>query len=67
MFAPTLSPAGAATMSGMVAMMDQYLGLADDAAQFGRGLLVNTADVPGKRRSFSGACEYPPYLNSGTS
>ncbi|KAF7374585.1 hypothetical protein MSAN_00343100 [Mycena sanguinolenta] len=52
MFSPTLTPAGATAFSGMV---DPHLGLPTGAGQYSRGLFVNTADVPGKRRSGSGA------------
>ncbi|KAF8141098.1 beta-lactamase [Mycena galopus ATCC 62051] len=52
MFAPTLSPAGATTLYGLA---DPHLGVPPGAAQYGRGLFVNTVDVPGKRRSGSGA------------
>ncbi|KAJ6557378.1 beta-lactamase/transpeptidase-like protein [Mycena vulgaris] len=49
------SPAGAETMNAAAAVLSKYLGLPAGAAQFSRGLLVNTADVPGKRRKNSGA------------
>ncbi|KAJ7852088.1 beta-lactamase [Mycena olivaceomarginata] len=52
MFSPTLPPASATTLSGLA---DPNLGLPAGAAQYGRGLWVNTADIPGKRRSGSGA------------
>ncbi|KAJ7261704.1 beta-lactamase/transpeptidase-like protein [Mycena haematopus] len=53
MFSPTLPPAGVTTL--FTRMVDPHLGLPAGAAQYGRGLFVNTADVPGKRRSGSGA------------
>ncbi|KAJ7696087.1 beta-lactamase/transpeptidase-like protein [Mycena rosella] len=55
MFEPTLPPAGAATAKAMAAIFSKYLGLPAGAAQFSRGLLFNTEDVPGKRRKGSGA------------
>ncbi|KAF7335429.1 hypothetical protein MVEN_02195900 [Mycena venus] len=55
MFSPTLPPAGAATMDRERITNDPYLSLPAGSTQFSRGLLVNTADVPEKRRSGSGA------------
>ena len=55
-FEPSLPPAGAETISLVAAVLSKYLGLPVGAAQFSRGLLVNTADVPGKRKKHSGAC-----------
>ncbi|KAJ7459752.1 beta-lactamase/transpeptidase-like protein [Mycena latifolia] len=55
MFEPTLPAAGAATMNAMAAALSKYLGLPAGAAQFGRGLLLNTADIPGRRKQGSGA------------
>ncbi|KAF8155320.1 beta-lactamase/transpeptidase-like protein [Mycena galopus ATCC 62051] len=52
MFSPTLPPAGAVAVH---ASTDPYLGLPADGAQFGRGLLVTTVDVPGKRKIGSGS------------
>ncbi|KAJ7789771.1 beta-lactamase [Mycena olivaceomarginata] len=54
MFMPSLEPTAAATINGVVGFVHPYLGLPPAAAQFSHGLLVNTADVPGKRRSGSG-------------
>ncbi|KAJ7364423.1 beta-lactamase [Mycena albidolilacea] len=54
MFTPSLESTAAATFNGVVGFVHPYLGLPPAAAQFGHGLLVNTADVPGKRRSGSG-------------
>ncbi|KAJ6562009.1 beta-lactamase/transpeptidase-like protein [Mycena capillaripes] len=51
MFSPTLPPAGVATLSNNV---EPHIGVPAGAAQFGRGLMVTTADVPGKRRSGTG-------------
>ncbi|KAJ7809167.1 beta-lactamase/transpeptidase-like protein [Mycena leptocephala] len=53
MFTPSLTPAGATTL--FLQRADPHLGLPSGAAQHGHGLFVNTADVPGKRRSGSGA------------
>ncbi|KAJ7168538.1 beta-lactamase/transpeptidase-like protein [Mycena filopes] len=55
MFASTLPASGAATLSVMARLADPYLGLPGRCSQFGRGLCVNTVDVPGKRRAGSGA------------
>ncbi|KAJ7018818.1 beta-lactamase/transpeptidase-like protein [Mycena alexandri] len=46
MFASTLPAAGAASLSATVPLGVSF--------QFGRGLCVNTADIPGKRRAGSG-------------
>ncbi|KAF7336862.1 hypothetical protein MVEN_02122500 [Mycena venus] len=54
MFAPSLPAAAAATLNGFIGLLHPHLGLPAGTAQFGRGLLVNTADVEGKRRSGSG-------------
>ncbi|KAJ7866173.1 beta-lactamase/transpeptidase-like protein [Mycena leptocephala] len=51
MFSPSLPPAGAVTLQGKV---DPEIGIPIGGADWGRGLLVNTVDVPGKRRSGSG-------------
>ncbi|KAJ6561998.1 beta-lactamase [Mycena capillaripes] len=51
MFSPTLPPAGVATLNDSVS---PHIGLPAGAGQFGRGLMVTTADVPGKRRSGAG-------------
>ncbi|KAJ7789773.1 beta-lactamase [Mycena olivaceomarginata] len=55
LFAPSLPPAGAATLDVMAGFFNAHVGLPAGAAQFGRGLMVNTADIPGKRRKGSGA------------
>ncbi|KAF7354274.1 hypothetical protein MVEN_01115500 [Mycena venus] len=57
LFTPTLPPAGAATVEGFMAWCDPYLGLPEGRAQFGRGLFVNTVDVPGRRKKGSGTWE----------
>ncbi|KAJ6507845.1 beta-lactamase [Mycena vitilis] len=54
-FSPTLPPAAAATITKFVAVFHPRLGLPPDGGQFGRGLFVTTADVPGKRKSGSGS------------
>ncbi|KAJ7364425.1 beta-lactamase [Mycena albidolilacea] len=54
MLTPSLESTAAATFNGVVGFVHPYLGLPPAAAQFGHRLLVNTADVPGKRRSGSG-------------
>ena len=41
-----------------MAWSDPYFGLPAGGGQFGRGLFVNTVDVPGRRKSGSGTCEY---------
>ncbi|KAJ7907699.1 hypothetical protein B0H13DRAFT_2018136, partial [Mycena leptocephala] len=53
MFTPSLPPAGATTL--FLQRADPHLGLPSGAAQHGHGLFVNTANVPVKRRSGSGA------------
>ncbi|KAF7336866.1 hypothetical protein MVEN_02122900 [Mycena venus] len=53
--APTLPTTGVDTLTVIVNMTAPYLGLPAGAAQFGRGLLVNSVDIPGKRRKGSGA------------
>jgi len=55
MFEPTLPTTGVDTLTAMIGMTAPHLGLPAGAAQFGRGLLVNTADIPGKRKKGSGA------------
>ncbi|KAJ6562020.1 beta-lactamase/transpeptidase-like protein [Mycena capillaripes] len=55
MFASTLPPVGVATLSGFVPFIHPQLGLPAGAAQFSRGLLVTTTDIPGKRKSGSGS------------
>ncbi|KAF8177054.1 beta-lactamase/transpeptidase-like protein [Mycena galopus ATCC 62051] len=55
MFSPTLPPAGVAAIYASTTTNDPYLGLPAGGVQFGRGLLVTTADVPGKRKSGSGS------------
>jgi len=55
MFEPTLPTAGVDTLTGLLGMLWPHFGLPAGAAQFGRGLFVNTADVPGKRKKGSGA------------
>jgi hypothetical protein len=42
--------------------VDPEIGIPIGGADWGRGLLVNTVDVPGKRRSGSGTCEYLSYF-----
>lgn len=58
MFLPTLPPAGAATLSGFLPIIDPHLGVPAGATDFSRGLHITTVDLPGKRRSGSGDCEY---------
>ncbi|KAJ7927592.1 beta-lactamase [Mycena leptocephala] len=55
LFAPTQTPAGAVTLEGFMAAYDPHLGVPAQSAQFGRGLFVTTADVPGRRRAGSGS------------
>ncbi|KAJ6507847.1 beta-lactamase/transpeptidase-like protein [Mycena vitilis] len=55
LFSHTLPPAAATTISEFVGMFHPRLGLPPNAGQFGRGLFVTTADVPGKRKSGSGS------------
>ncbi|KAF7333735.1 hypothetical protein MVEN_02330000 [Mycena venus] len=55
LFATTLPPAGATTVEGFMPWSDPYFGLPEGGAQFSRGLFVNTVDVPGRRKSGSGA------------
>ncbi|KAF7374586.1 hypothetical protein MSAN_00343200 [Mycena sanguinolenta] len=55
MFEPTLPPAGADTLDGAISSFAPYLGQLPNTAQFGRGVYVNTEDIPGKRRKGSGA------------
>ncbi|KAJ7696064.1 beta-lactamase/transpeptidase-like protein [Mycena rosella] len=55
MFEPTVPPAGGASVNAVAAILNKYLDLPAGAAQFSRGLLFNTEDVPGKRRKGSGA------------
>ncbi|KAJ7261705.1 beta-lactamase [Mycena haematopus] len=54
MFTPSLPPTGVEALNGFAGFVHPYLGLPAGAGQFGHGLFVNTADVPGKRRSGSG-------------
>ncbi|KAJ6557251.1 beta-lactamase/transpeptidase-like protein [Mycena vulgaris] len=54
MFEPTLPPDGAVTVAAVATVFLKYLNLPAGAAQFSRGLLVTTADVPGKRKKNSG-------------
>ncbi|KAJ6512870.1 beta-lactamase/transpeptidase-like protein [Mycena sanguinolenta] len=54
-FESTLPPAGADTLSGLMVWFSPHLGQLPDTAQFGRGVYVNTEDIPGKRRKGSGA------------
>ncbi|KAJ7679085.1 beta-lactamase/transpeptidase-like protein [Mycena polygramma] len=54
-FNQTLPPAAATTISGFVGVFHPRLSLPPDAGQFGHGLFVTTADVPGKRKSGSGS------------
>ncbi|KAJ7146161.1 beta-lactamase/transpeptidase-like protein [Mycena epipterygia] len=63
MFEPTLPPAGAATVNTtdtvFIKNLIENVGIPAGAAQFSRGLLLTTADVPGKRKKNSGAwCGY---------
>ncbi|KAF7374588.1 hypothetical protein MSAN_00343400 [Mycena sanguinolenta] len=53
-FEPTLSPAGADTMNGVISSFFPHLGQFPNTAQFGCGVYVNTEDIPGKRRKGSG-------------
>ncbi|KAJ7511438.1 beta-lactamase/transpeptidase-like protein [Mycena galericulata] len=55
LFQPTLSPSGVVTINALAAVLSRHLGFPTGAAQFSRGLLVNTVDVPGARRKGSGA------------
>ncbi|KAJ6601929.1 beta-lactamase/transpeptidase-like protein [Mycena vulgaris] len=55
LFAPTLPPAGATNVERIMRWSDPYFGLPAGGAQFSRGLFVNTVDVPGRRKSGSGA------------
>ncbi|KAJ7683565.1 beta-lactamase/transpeptidase-like protein, partial [Mycena rosella] len=54
MFEPTVPPAGGVAVNAVAALLSKYLGLPAGTAQFSRGLLFNTEDVPGKRRKGSG-------------
>ncbi|KAK7033410.1 beta-lactamase/transpeptidase-like protein [Favolaschia claudopus] len=54
MFTPSLPPTGANTISAMINMFQPSLGFPKGSAQFGYGLCLNTADIPGKRRKGSG-------------
>ncbi|KAJ7107784.1 beta-lactamase/transpeptidase-like protein [Mycena epipterygia] len=54
MFEPSLPPAGAVSMNAASAAFAKHVGIPTGAAQFGRGLLINTADIPGKRKKNSG-------------
>ncbi|KAJ7146165.1 beta-lactamase/transpeptidase-like protein [Mycena epipterygia] len=63
MFEPTLAPGGAATINTtdriFIKNLIENVGIPAGAAQFSRGLLLTTADVPGKRKKHSGAwCGY---------
>ncbi|KAJ6492582.1 beta-lactamase/transpeptidase-like protein [Mycena vitilis] len=57
MFAPTLPPAGAATIGAFSSVADPYLGspTPGTGVDFGRGLCVTMVDLPGKRRKGSGS------------
>ncbi|KAJ7437903.1 beta-lactamase/transpeptidase-like protein [Mycena galericulata] len=55
LFEPTLPPAGEVSMNTLAEFLSRYLGLPKGAAQFSRGLYINTVDVPGARRKGSGA------------
>ncbi|KAF7374587.1 hypothetical protein MSAN_00343300 [Mycena sanguinolenta] len=55
MFEPTLPPAGADTVNGAISLFSSHLGQLPNTSQFGRGVYVNTEDIPGKRRKGSGA------------
>ncbi|KAJ7762657.1 beta-lactamase/transpeptidase-like protein [Mycena metata] len=55
LFSPTLPPAGAKTLDAFMPWSDPYFGVPAGGAQFSHGLFVNTVDVPGRRKSGSGA------------
>ncbi|KAF8147909.1 beta-lactamase/transpeptidase-like protein [Mycena galopus ATCC 62051] len=55
LFEPTLPPAAVPAVERLMRLGDPHLGLPAGGGQFGRGLFVNTVDVPGKRKSGSGA------------
>ncbi|KAJ7134446.1 beta-lactamase/transpeptidase-like protein [Mycena epipterygia] len=55
MFEPSLPQACAATMDTVAESYFKHLGCPAGASQFGRGLFINTADVPGKRKKNSGS------------
>ncbi|KAJ6619485.1 beta-lactamase/transpeptidase-like protein [Mycena sp. CBHHK59/15] len=55
LFEHSLPLAGATAIHAMAAFLSKNLSMPPGSAQFGRGLLVNTMDVPGKRRKDSGA------------
>jgi len=55
MFEPTLPPRAAATLGIFRSSVIQGLGLPAGSAQFGRGLLLTTADAPGKRKEGTGS------------
>ncbi|KAJ6561999.1 beta-lactamase/transpeptidase-like protein [Mycena capillaripes] len=54
-FAPTLPIAAVSAARDFVGLIHPHLPIPASAAQFGRGLFVNTMDVPERRRSGSGA------------
>ncbi|KAF7316508.1 hypothetical protein MIND_00170000 [Mycena indigotica] len=55
LFTPTLNSSGADVAHATSAFYMPNVGIPAKAAQFSHGLLLNTADIPGKRKAGSGA------------
>ncbi|KAJ7288424.1 beta-lactamase/transpeptidase-like protein [Mycena rebaudengoi] len=56
-FKPSLSEGGVTMLGQMVPYLAKGLDMPAGAQQYSHGLLLNTVDVPGKRRKDSAACE----------